>query len=139
MPVTKVGVSAQWQYCQSVKKPRGGWHQRVQFTELQGNRKENCPSNFPCKHHSARNTSMASPVAEHGLWGASASVVPTPEQYSTGSVAVGHGISCSTACGIFPDQGSNPMSPALAGGFFATEPPGKSLKSPNLKAQVTKV
>ena len=31
--------------------------------------------------------------------------------------------------GIFPTQGSNPslMSPALAGGFFTTEPPGKPL------------
>ena len=28
------------------------------------------------------------------------------------------------ACGIFPDQGSNP-SPALAGGFLTTVPPGK--------------
>ena len=27
-----------------------------------------------------------------------------------GSVAVAHGPSCSTACGIFPDQGSNPCS-----------------------------
>ena len=26
----------------------------------------------------------------------------------TGSVAVAHGPSCSAACGIFPDQGSNP-------------------------------
>ena len=26
----------------------------------------------------------------------------------TGSVIVAHGPSCSTACGIFPDQGSNP-------------------------------
>ena len=26
----------------------------------------------------------------------------------TGSVVVAHGLSCSTACGIFPDQGSNP-------------------------------
>ena len=25
-----------------------------------------------------------------------------------GSVVVAHGPSCSTACGIFPDQGSNP-------------------------------
>ena len=25
-----------------------------------------------------------------------------------GSAAVAHGLSCSTACGIFPDQGSNP-------------------------------
>ena len=26
----------------------------------------------------------------------------------SGSVIVAHGLSCSTACGIFPDQGSNP-------------------------------
>ena len=35
-----------------------------------------------------------------------------------------HGPSCSEACSIFPDQGSN-VSPALAGRFFTTEPPGK--------------
>ena len=29
---------------------------------------------------------------------------------STGSVVVAHGPSCSAACGIFPDQGSNPCS-----------------------------
>ena len=34
-------------------------------------------------------------VEEHGLW-------------STGSVAVAHGFSCSEACGIFADQGLNP-------------------------------
>ena len=45
------------------------------------------------------------------------------------SVVVAFGLCCSTACGIFPDQGSNPVSPALAGGFFTTEPPGKP---PNL-------
>ena len=32
----------------------------------------------------------------HGLWGTGASVV------------VAHGLSCLTACGIFPDQGLNP-------------------------------
>ena len=37
-----------------------------------------------------------------------------------------HGLSCSTACGIFPDQGSNSFSPALAGGFVTTAPPGMS-------------
>ena len=42
-----------------------------------------------------------------------------------------HGLSCSMACGIFPDQGSNPcpllkpVSTALAGGFLTTAPPGK--------------
>ena len=36
-------------------------------------------------------------------------------------------LSCSAACGIFPDQGSNPfVSPALAGVFLTTVPPGKS-------------
>ena len=44
----------------------------------------------------------------------------------TGSVAVVHGLSCSVACGIFQDQpGIKPISPALAGRFFTTEPPGK--------------
>ena len=37
-----------------------------------------------------------------------------------GSVGVTHGLSCSAACGIFPDQGLNP--------FLTTVPPGKSLK-----------
>ena len=37
-----------------------------------------------------------------------------------------HGLSCSAACGIFPDQGSNPVSPALVGGFLTIVPPGKS-------------
>ena len=42
-----------------------------------------------------------------------------------GSVVVAHGLSCSVACGIFPDQGSKPVSTALAGGFLTTVPPGK--------------
>ena len=33
------------------------------------------------------------------------------------SVVVAHGLSCSLACGIFPDPGSNLVSPASAGGF----------------------
>ena len=39
-----------------------------------------------------------------------------------------HGLSCSVACEIFSDQGSRPcnMSPALAGRFLTTAPPGKS-------------
>ena len=41
-----------------------------------------------------------------------------------GSVVVVHGLSCSTACGIFPDQGLN-WCPALQGGFLTTGPPGK--------------
>ena len=67
----------------------------------------------------------ASLIAEHGLW-------------STGSVAVVHRFSCSMACGIFPDQGSNPsVSPALVGGFFTTEPPGKPLFSFLLEVNIS--
>ena len=40
--------------------------------------------------------------------GAWASVVVAHRLYSAGSVVVVHGLSCSVACGIFPDQGSNP-------------------------------
>ena len=46
---------------------------------------------------------------------------------AAGSAVMEHRPSCSTACGIFPDQGlTEPMSSALAGGFLATETPGKS-------------
>ena len=41
-----------------------------------------------------------------------------------GSVAVVHGLCCPEACGMFPDQGSNPC--PVAGRFFTTGPPGKS-------------
>ena len=51
--------------------------------------------------------------------------VAVPRLWSTGSVAMVHGLSCFLACGIFRDEESNPMSPSLAGGFFITEPPGK--------------
>ena len=40
-------------------------------------------------------TALASLVTEHRLW-------------AQASVVVGHGLSCSSACGILPDQGSNP-------------------------------
>ena len=45
-------------------------------------------------------------------------------------------LSCPKACGIFPDQGSNPASPALAGGFPTTEPPGKPPEMQFLKSQI---
>ena len=54
------------------------------------------------------------------------SEVVTPGLQSTGSVVAVHRLSCSTARGIFPDQGSN-LASALAGGFFTTEPPEKTL------------
>ena len=77
---------------------------------------------------------VASLVAEHGLqacglqqlWHAGSVAVAHGLQ-SAGSVVVAQGLSCSVACGIFPDQGSmwdlsgpgiEPVCPALAGGFF---------------------
>ena len=42
------------------------------------------------------------------------------------SLIVMWGLSCSAACGILvPQPGTKPMSPALQGGFFSTESPGK--------------
>ena len=41
-----------------------------------------------------------------------------------GSVVVVRGLSCPSACGIFPDQGLNTVSPTS--GFLTTGPPGKS-------------
>ena len=53
-------------------------------------------------------------VAEARLWGAQASVVAAcgsvavaPGSWSTGSVVVAHGLICSVAYGICPDQESN--------------------------------
>ena len=58
---------------------------------------------------------------------------------SAGSVVVAHGLSCSAACGIFPDQGLNPCplhwqvdsqplrhQGSPAGGFLTTVSPRKS-------------
>ena len=65
----------------------------------------------------------ASFVVEGGL--AWTSGVAAPGTHNTGAIVVVHGLSCSAAYGTFRDQGSNPVSPALAGGFFTTQPPGK--------------
>ena len=40
--------------------------------------------------------------------GCVASVAVVRRLQSTGSIVVAHGLSCPEACGIFPDQGSNP-------------------------------
>ena len=50
---------------------------------------------------------VASLVAPHGLRGVKASVVAALRLWSTASVVVVHGLSCSAACGIFLDQRSN--------------------------------
>ena len=58
---------------------------------------------------------VASLVVEHRLWARelqrlqrAGSVVAALGLHSVGSVVVEHKLSCSPACGIFPDQGSNP-------------------------------
>ena len=43
---------------------------------------------------------------------------------SIGSTLVVCGLRCSVACGNLPGLGIKPVSPALAGRFFTTEPPG---------------
>ena len=53
-------------------------------------------------------TVVASLVSENGLYGAQAPVAAVPRLDCTGSVVWMHRLSCSMACGIFPDQGSNP-------------------------------
>ena len=50
---------------------------------------------------------VASLVAELWLLGGQTSVVVFPGLWSTGLILVAHGLSCSLACGIFPDQGLN--------------------------------
>ena len=46
---------------------------------------------------------------------------------STGSAVMVHRISCSAAMWDLPGSGIEPVSPALAGRFFTTEPPEKPL------------
>ena len=45
--------------------------------------------------------------------------------WSTGSAAVGHSLNCSVALWDPPRSGIEPVSPALAGGFFTPEPARK--------------
>ena len=79
---------------------------------------------------------VASLVAEHGSrhadfssCGTWASVAVAHGLQSAGSVVVAHRLGCSAARGIFPDIGLEPASPALAGGFLTTAPPGKPQKN----------
>ena len=68
---------------------------------------------------------VASLVAEHRLSGVWASAVAAPRFQRTGSVVVGHRLSCSMACGIFPVQGLNLCLLHWQADSFTTEPPGK--------------
>src|SRR5574339_614770 len=45
------------------------------------------------------------------------------QQQSTGSLVVAHRLSCSMASGNLPGSRIEPLTPALAGGFFTIEPP----------------
>ena len=65
-------------------------------------------------------------LVEQEPWGSQSSAVAAPGLQSTVSVDVVHGFSCSEACGILLEPGIEPLSLALAGGFFTPEPPGKS-------------
>ena len=59
-----------------------------------------------------------------GLWGATASVVVARGLQSAGSIVVAYGLSCSAACGNFPDQGLNPC---LLHWQVGSLPPGKPI------------
>ena len=52
-------------------------------------------------------TAVLSLAIEHGLWSTWTSVAMAPGLWDTESVVVAQWLSCSTACGIFLDQGSN--------------------------------
>lgn len=70
-------------------------------------------------------SAVSSPVAERELWGVRASVAAAPGPQSAGSAVSVPGASCPwlVAPEVFR-TGIHPVSPALAGGFLATELPG---------------
>ena len=63
-------------------------------------------------------------VAGHGLLIAAASLVEHWLQ-SKGSIVVSQGLNYTESMWDLPRPGFKPMSPALAGGFFTTEPAGR--------------
>ena len=63
------------------------------------------PLQLECVDFSLRWLLLCGAQALGCIW---ASAVAAPRLWSTGSVVVVHRLSCSTACGIFLDQGSNP-------------------------------
>ena len=75
---------------------------------------------------------MGSLTAKHKLWGMWASVVVTGGLSRCGSRALEHGLSSCGAQAWLPcdmcdlsESVSEPISPALAGGFLTLEPPGE--------------
>ena len=87
-----------------------------------------------CGLFSGCNSRSYSPVAEHGLQGSGVGTV-TCGLSSRGSQTLGHRLNgCARAqllCGVWnlPRSGAERWCPALAGGFFTTEPPGKPFPS----------
>ena len=68
---------------------------------------------------------VASLVVEHRLKGVGASVVGSFQALEHRLSSCGEGLSCPHGIWNLPELGIKPMSPALAGLFFTTEPPGK--------------
>ena len=64
--------------------------------------------NLQASHCSALLQSMGSRAHELCYLWHTCSIVAAPRLQSTGSIVVVHQLSCSTSCGIFLDQGSNP-------------------------------
>ena len=58
--------------------------------------------------------------------GRGGSVVVAPRLEGTGSIVVVHGLKLLQGIWDLPRSGMEIVSPALAGEFFTTEPPGKS-------------
>ena len=78
-------------------------------------------------------TAVVPLAVEHRLEGTRASGVATRGLSSCGSRALEHRLNSSGARSQLlysmwdlPGSGIKPVSPALAGGFFTTEPPGKA-------------
>ena len=73
---------------------------------------------------------VASLVAERGLLGSGLQKLRPMGSHGCGSRAPEHrlnncGAQASLLCGMWDLPGSEPMTPALPGGFFTSEPPGK--------------
>ena len=64
-------------------------------------------------------------AAEHSLQGTRASEAEIPRLQSTGLIVVAPRLSCSVACGLFLDQGLEPVSPALAGNSYPLRHQGR--------------
>ena len=87
---------------------------------------------FPVEVH--RLVVVAPLFVDHGLSSCSAGLGSCYHELQiTGSVDVAHGLSCSSACGIFPDQGLNPSLLHWQADSFTAE------GSPNLSFSLTDV